>query len=72
MKAQAQVTRQKNLVKIGIAPNNPLMLVPEGLGSSREEVRNIHKQVAGQARKMKLGDTEASVRFSRILRRRTS
>jgi hypothetical protein len=65
VKAQAQATRQRNLVKIGVAPNDPLMLVPEGLGPGREEVWNIRKQVAGQAKKRKLGDTEASVHFSR-------
>jgi membrane protein involved in colicin uptake len=61
-KAQALATRQKNLAKIGVRPDDPLMLVPEGPGPSREEVRNIRQQVAGQGRKRKLGDTGASVR----------
>jgi hypothetical protein len=62
VKAQALATRQKSLTKIGVCPDDPLMLVPEGPGPSREEVRNIRQQVAG--RKRKLGDTGASVRVS--------
>jgi hypothetical protein len=65
VKAQALATRQRNLVKIGVPPDDPLMLVPEGPGPSREEARKIHKEVAGQARKRKLGDTEALVSNSR-------
>jgi hypothetical protein len=61
MKAQAQGTHQNKLAKIGICPDDPLMLVPEGLGPSREEVQNICKQVTGQAKKRKLRDTEGSV-----------
>jgi hypothetical protein len=72
VKAQAQATRQKNLAKIGIHPDDPLMLVPEGPGPSREEMRNIRKEVAGQARKRKLGASEGSVSDFRSLRRRTN
>jgi membrane protein involved in colicin uptake len=71
VKAQAQVTHQKNLAKIGVRPDDPLMLVPEGPGPSQDEVRNICQQVAGQGRKRKLGDTGASVQFSRSLWCRT-
>jgi hypothetical protein len=69
VKAQALATRQRNLAKIGVRPEDPLMLVPEGPG---EEVRNIRQQVAGKGRKRKLGDTGASVRFSRSRWCRTS
>jgi hypothetical protein len=72
VKAQALATRQKNMAKIGVRPEDPLMLVPEGPGPSREEVRNIRKQVPGQSRKRKLGDIGASVHFSRSLRCRTN
>jgi hypothetical protein len=48
--------------KLRVRPDDPLMLVPEGLGPSREEVRNIRQEVTG--RKRKLGDTGASVQFS--------
>jgi hypothetical protein len=68
VKAQALATRQKNLAKIGVRPNDPLMLVPEGPGPSWEEVRNIRQQVARQGRKRKLEDTGASVRVSRSFR----
>jgi hypothetical protein len=61
VKAQAQATHQRNLVKIGVRPNDPLMLVPKGPGPSWEEVQNIRKQVAGQMRKRNLGDTEGLV-----------
>jgi chemotaxis protein histidine kinase CheA len=60
-KAQALATRQKKLAKLGVTPDDPLILVPEGPGPTREEMRQIHKQVAGQARKRKVGDTEFSV-----------
>jgi uncharacterized protein YhaN len=65
--AAALATRQRNLAKIGVRPDDCLMLIPEGPWPSREEVRNIRKQVAGQARKRKIGDTEASVHFFRSL-----
>jgi hypothetical protein len=65
MKAQALVTRQKKLAKLGVRPDDPLMLVPEGPGPSREEVREIRQQVARKGWKRKLGDTGTSVRFSR-------
>jgi hypothetical protein len=68
VKAQALATRQKNLAKIGVRPNDPLMLVPEGPGPSQEEVQNIRQQVARQGRKRKLRDTGASVRVSRSFR----
>jgi dTMP kinase len=72
VKAQALATRQKNLAKIGLRPEDPLMLVPKGPGPSRQEVQQIRKQVAGLGRKRKLGDTGASVRFSRSFWHRTS
>jgi membrane protein involved in colicin uptake len=65
VKAQALATCQKNLAKIGVHPEDPLMLVPEGPGPSWQEVQQIRKQVAGQGRTRKLGDTGASVQFSR-------
>jgi colicin import membrane protein len=65
MKAQALATRQKKLAKLGVRPDDPLMLVPEGPGPSREEVRNIRQEVAGKGRKRKLRDTGTSVQFSR-------
>jgi hypothetical protein len=71
VKAQALATRQKKLAKLGVRPDDPLMLVPEGLGPSREEVRDIRQQVARKCRKRKLRDTGASVRFSRSLQCRT-
>jgi multidrug efflux pump subunit AcrA (membrane-fusion protein) len=70
--AAALATRQRNLAKAGVRPDDPLMLVPEGPGPSRREVQEIRRQVAEQGKKRKLGDTEASVRFSRSLRRRVS
>jgi hypothetical protein len=72
IKAQALAMRQKKLAKLGVLPYDPLMLVPEGPGPSREEVRDIRQQVAGKGRKRKLRDTGASVQFSRSLRCRTS
>jgi hypothetical protein len=71
MKAQALATCQKKLAKLGVRPDDPLMLVPEGPGPSWEEVWEIHQQVAGKGQKRKLGDTGASVRVSRSLRCRT-
>jgi fused signal recognition particle receptor len=38
VKAQALVTRQQKLAKLGVTPDDPLMLVPEGLGPTREEM----------------------------------
>jgi hypothetical protein len=72
VKVQALATRQKNLAKIGVHPEDPLMLIPEGPGPSQQDVQQIRKQVAGQGRKRKLGDTGASVRFSRSFWHRTS
>jgi hypothetical protein len=60
-KAQALATHQKKLAKLGVTPDDPLMLVPEGPGPTREEMQQIRKQVAGQARKCKAGDTKISV-----------
>jgi hypothetical protein len=68
--AAVLATRQRNLTKAGVRPDDPLMLVPEGPGPSRREVQEIRRQVAEQGKKRKLGDTEASVRFSRSLGRR--
>jgi hypothetical protein len=61
VKVQALATCQKNLAKIGVPPDDPLMQVPEGLELSREELQKISKEVAGQVKKRKLGDAETSV-----------
>jgi hypothetical protein len=58
VKAQALATRQKNLAKVGVCPDDPLMMVPEGPGPSQEEVRQIHKDVAWASKKRKLGEAE--------------
>jgi hypothetical protein len=72
VKAQALATRQKNLAKLGVRPDDPLMLVPEGPGPSREEVQDICQQVAGKGQKRKLRDTGASVQVSQSFWYRTS
>jgi hypothetical protein len=61
VKEQALGTCQKNLANLGVPPGDPLMQVPEGPEPSREDLRKIHKEVAGQAKKRKLEDTESSV-----------
>jgi hypothetical protein len=61
VKAQALATCQKNLAKISVPPDNPLMQVPEGLELSREELRRIRKEVAQASRKWTLGEAEDSV-----------
>jgi hypothetical protein len=56
VKVQALVTCQKNLAKLSVPPDGLLMRVPEGLELSREELRKIRREVAGQVKKRKLGE----------------
>jgi hypothetical protein len=61
LKVSALAKRWQELSKLGVLLEDPLMQAPKGPGPSREEVQKIRKDVAGQARKRKYGETEISV-----------
>jgi membrane protein involved in colicin uptake len=62
-KEQALATRRKKLVKLGAAPDNPLMQAPEGSGPSRQEVREVQREFLGKPKKWKVRETEMTVCF---------
>jgi hypothetical protein len=61
VKAQAQATCQKNMAKIGVLPEDPIMQAPEGPGPSSQELRAIQQEFSGKPRKWKLGEAESTV-----------
>jgi hypothetical protein len=61
---QALATRQKNLAKIGVAPDDPIMQAPEGLGPSCQEIWVIQHEFSGKPKKRKLRETENLVGVS--------
>jgi hypothetical protein len=59
--AQALATKRRNLGRLGVRPNDPLMQVPIGPGPSNTEVRNIRRGLVHQPKKRKLVDDDESV-----------
>jgi hypothetical protein len=60
-KAQALATHQKKLAKLGVTPDDPLMQAPEGPGPSRQEVREVQRELSGKLKKRKVRETEITV-----------
>jgi hypothetical protein len=59
--AQVLATKRRNLGKLRVGPNDPLMQVPVGPGPSNAEVRNICRGLVHQPKKRKLVDEDDSV-----------
>jgi chemotaxis protein histidine kinase CheA len=59
--AQALATKRKNLGRLRVRPNDPLLQAPMGPGPSNAKVRRICKELVHQPRKRKLGDDDDSV-----------
>jgi hypothetical protein len=59
--AQVVVTKRRNLGRLGIGPNDPLLQTPVVPGLSNPEVRKIRKGLVHQPKKRKLGEDDDSV-----------
>jgi DNA repair exonuclease SbcCD ATPase subunit len=59
--AQALAMKYRNLGKLGVWPNDPLMQAPVGPGLSNTEVRRIWKELVHQPKKRNLGDDDETV-----------
>jgi hypothetical protein len=48
VKTQVLVKHQKELVKLGAPPDDPLMQAPEGPGPSQQELRDVQREFSGE------------------------
>jgi hypothetical protein len=57
---------QRELAKLGVPPDDPLMQAPKGPGPSCQEIREIQREFSAKPKKRKLGEANKLVRFPKF------